>query len=667
MGKAKKKSGSKAHRNNPIARGNSNASKGALNPKEQQFLETKVKPLLDTLSAQEIEPRSAALSEITLLCEDTQYRTMFLKEKLLKIVLELAQKETNLEVLKEAYGLLRNVAIEEGHDSTVFLWRQGVVQMASSKLSVEPLESANGSETKPGTNDELLENIISLFTAMATSSSDIFDSIEEQIGAPFAACLTSIILGYSSKKVTASLFSVACEAAYTFSEDNPNFLEHMSSLPLNIILSESLKYPTLGIVYLNGLKYHSVCMELEKPNGQDLNALAPHVFEIVKTLDSFISTTDIAQVLQDLKPEAMNVDAPADGESVDPTKTVAAVYKRVMKSKSLAEGLQVSIEILTAIAETISLDPKKQRELADNASKQTAENSEIPDAEDDEDMFIRKPRPQTEVEETEASILFDSNASLEPTFKYIQSNVVPTLVKILPFNDYVSRSLAALNNVSWALEAYPQYAEAWKSQSQELWTDLLPRVTSTGPGHLVEIESINSALGILWAVASFYNGDVPISLEQLNFLISQSETVSQLYPAEEATQHYTKLIGFFACLAKHQSPNRLEITRRVAEYYLTILSVVSTSPKPINGITEETAIDTLDAIFDVFGDGEFSYDEPVYVQDKINDKLKKLLPQLRNKFKRISKVTRYILRQRAIESTMTLASFIDYKTSERNN
>lgn len=669
MGKAKKKSGSKPNRNNPISRPN-NGGKGALSPKDQQFLENKVKPLLETLEAPEIEPRAAALSEVTLLCEDTRYRSIFLKEKLLKIILNLIQQESNQEVLKEAFGLLRNIAIEEGHDSTIFLWRQNIVQFAASRLNLEYSQPDPNNANKPqhATNDELLENVISLLTAMASSSAEIFDGIQEKIGGALASCLSTIVLEYVSKKVTASLFSVACEALYTFSEDNSSFLESVSNLPLNIILSDSEKYPSLGIVYLNGLKYHSICMELEKPKGQDLNSLAPHIYETVKTLDSFINNTDIPQVLQNLKPTEPATNDGSSDEPVDPNQTAAAIYKRVMKSKALAEGLQISIEILTAIAETISLDPKKQRELAELENEEMKANGDLPE-DDDEDMFIRKPRPQAPEEEEGSSILFDSNSSLEPTFKYLQSNVIPTLVKLLPYNDYVSRSLAALNNMSWAMEAYPQYAEVWKSQSQELWNDLLPRVTSTNPGHLVEIESINSAIGILWAISSFYNGDVPISLPQLNFLISQSETVSQLYPADEALQHYTKLVGFFACLAKHESPDRLELTKRIAEYYITILNIVAApvNSKPINGITDSVAIDTIYALFDVFGDGEFSYDEPVYVQGDINSQLKKMLPQLRNRFKRISKVTNFSLRERATEATINLANFIEYKASERNN
>lgn len=664
MGKAnKKKTGSKSARSNPISRPNG-AGNGSLSAKDQQFLANKIKPLLETLSSEEIEPRAAALSEITLLCEDTVHRTLFLKEKLLKIVLSLVQNENNLDVLKEAYGLLRNVAIEEGNGSTIFLWRQGILDLVAPKLTLETADSTPNASAS--TYDELLENIVSLLTSMASSDSDIFDGIQSKIGTNLASFLSSVVTSFASKKVSASLFSVACEALYIFSEDNAPFLEQVSSLPLNIILSEAAKYPPLGIVYLNGLKYHSIYIELEKPsaasNGQDLNSLAPHIFEIVQTLNSFIININIEEVLQDLKPKTTNL-GDSEGET-DPNKTIAAVYKKVMKSKSLAEGLQISIEILTAIAETISLDPKKQQALTEAEDEQMKDASNAED--DDMDLIIRKTaaQPAEDNIDNERDLLFDSNTSLEPTFKFLQSDVLPTLVKLLAYNDYVSRSLAALNNVAWAMDAYPQYAgELWKSQSKELWTNLLPRVTSTETeGHFVEIESINSAIGVLWAISSFYSGDVPITLPQLNFLISQSETVSQLYPSEEATQHYIKLIGFFSCLAKFQ--DRFEITERVAEYYLSILNVIATGPKPVNGITEAVGIDTVYAIFNVFGDGEYAYDQKIYVQGGLNAKLKVLLPQLRNKFKRISKVTNYILREKATEAVINLANFIDYKASE---
>ncbi|ODV96119.1 hypothetical protein PACTADRAFT_30174, partial [Pachysolen tannophilus NRRL Y-2460] len=107
MGKLKKNSRNSRLRRQKLAAG--------VKQDGDSVSETKrVLPLLQKLSSTSPNDRSMALSTITLLCEDPNLRRIFLKEKLVKIVLEQCINDNNDEIVVESFGLLRNLVIDEG-------------------------------------------------------------------------------------------------------------------------------------------------------------------------------------------------------------------------------------------------------------------------------------------------------------------------------------------------------------------------------------------------------------------------------------------------------------------------------------------------------------------------------------------------------------------------
>lgn len=607
--------------------------------KDNQFIETKVKPLIEGLASASEEVRSSSLSEITLLCENPKNRNVFLKERLLKYILDILSKNPSDEILTESYGLLRNITVEEGYDSAMFLYRQDIFNHASTILE-KHLESIGAK-----THDDLLENVLGLLSTMASSNDDIFDNLNEKLGDILSKVLVKTVQSFTNNSASPALFSTACESLYILSEDNQPFISQVSSLPLPDILSNPTKYTPLGMVYLNGLKYNSIHISLSN-STEELPNIAPSILEVCQAINTFISSVDFGALQRNITASAQD------------SKEAMKIYQEAIKSKYLIEGVQVSLEILSAIAETVSVDPKKQSPVQDEKM------DENEDEDEDMDLYIRKAVSTQEENHYNDFIGFDNNDSLQATFQFIQSDIVPTLFKLLPYPEYLSRALNTLNNISWALESNSKYAVQWKQQAEQLWTELLPHVSSTDNKPFVEIESINSSISILWAIASFFNGVVPITLPIINFLISQSETISTLYPTDEVTEHYIRLVGLFTAVAK--VPQQYEITQRIADYLLTLLDIVATKgASSVNGLNEKVAIEVLYAIFDVFGDGDRDYDDKVYVKGGLNSKLAVILPKIRNVFKRVSKVKDYALRERATEATMNLARFIEYKKAEK--
>lgn len=613
--------------------------------KDAQAVSTKIRPLLETLTSYENEAKSSALSEITLLCDDPYYRTLFLKERLLKIVLEVLFKVENdsNNLSAEAYGLLRNICVEEGYDTSVFLWRQGILEYTRKWL-----------ERESNLSSDLLENIIGLLSTMATTSNEVFDDIQVKLGETLSQNLVSIIQQAKEPQISSSLFLVACEAIYVFSDDNEKFLNQISHLDLPTILKSCNEYPSLGLVYLNGLKYNSIYSTL-KNSSEKLDRFAQNIFEIVQFIGSFLSKTDLDNLTND---DNLNID-------IKSPENMISIQNKILKKRSIQEGVQISIEIITAIMETISIDQKTQDSIASQYSDETNNDNIGDDDSDDSHLYIKNDISIPDEPISPNGILSQSNVSLEPTLNFIQTNIVSKLISTMSFSKFRSRSLAALNNIAWAFVTYSIYAKQWKKESEEIWSNLLIHVASCEEQPFVEIESINSAIGTLWAIATFYNSSVPITSGQIDYLISQSTTISELYPIDEATEHYIRLIGFFSVIAKASGQH--QITQKISDYFIEILKCF-TSEKGTDlpkGVNEQVIINILYGIFDIFGDGSNDYDKLVYVQGGMNDTLERLLPRIRNLFKRINKVNDFLLRERAIEAAFNLTRFIEYKSSEK--
>lgn len=685
MGKAKKKSVSKARRTNFLP------TAGRPVIKENPAVEAKVTLLVENLTSEDLMLRSGALSEITLLCDEAKYRSSFLKKKLVKILLEnFLNKEisdnNSLENIIEAYGLLRNICIEEGYDTTVFLWRQGLIDIIANTLKA--IFSKDDQSIFSQQNAELLENILSLLSAMAVSNDEIFDDIQTKFGSDLPRCLVKIVQYYinsinnNTKQSSSSLFSIACEALYVFSQDVEQFIKEISSLDVVGILENTSNYPILGVVYLNGVKYNMIHMSLLK-RTETPTSISVHLLEILKSFKAFLSSVDLESVhnsVKEIQPD----------KQLSPQE-IAASVKKSAENRTIVEGIQITVEIITAISETISVDPKKQDELIDKQRQmQKANVEDIVQTVEDEEGVIRKLKnnnPESSFDEMmmDDSVLFENNGGLEPIFKYLQSDIVVELAKLLSRREYTSRVTAAFNNIAWSFEANPTFVDSgesgWEVQSQELWKELLSHVgtpSEQGAQAFVEIESINSSIGALWGISSYYqnrNGHLPISLESVKYMISQSETISQLYPKEEATEHHIRLIGLFKSLSSqiivNESDNEgIEKVALITQYLFKVIETVATKgSNSVNGVTETVVIESIYSLFEIFGDDEKQnfedYNKKIYVNEGLNQELKKLIPGLKNQFKRINKSKEFILKQRAAESLSNLESFIEYKESKK--
>ena len=110
-------------------------------------------------------------------------------------------------------------------------------------------------------------------------------------------------------------------------------------------------------------------------------------------------------------------------------------------------------------------------------------------------------------------------------------------------------------------------------------------------------------------------------------------------------------------IASYQGQS-IEVNKVISEFLLE--KMVSSETPP------ELLIDMTYAMFEIYGDRDYDYDEKVFVQGEyLNILREKVQPNLKNVFKMVDKNKMPELKERCTQCYNTLDSFIHYKANER--
>lgn len=671
MGKANKprSKNNKARKSaNPI-----NGSRKDQSQPTEQDVATRQKtilPLVEKLSSAKSEDRSMAISAINALIENDNMREMLLKEKLVHTVMGQSLTDSSEEVVTEAYGLLRNLVIEEGYSIATFLHRQDILTAIDSKMTKlkEMIEQESESFQSKSTQEKSLiysqfENIIGLISAMALTNNDIFEAIDKRL--PNLAIFLIQIIPLARSSATSNvntLLPAVCEALYLFTEDNERVVNQIADYPFQELLEESKDgqqhIPNSARVYINGVLFN-IYVEQSSPNHEELK-------EMLQSIYSAIINVDLEKAKQNVEPKIEN-DTPVDIQEVN---SASAEARMAM------DMVEVALELFTAIAEVISVDPKSISG-GEQTSEDVMEEEDDDDEIDDEtqmdmsdDAFIKRSVGKGEEEiqgaedddiQIDEDISFgdddeEKNTASDPAVTYLHENILPLLINFLKEPLFTSRAMVSLNNTCWTLAGNldPAKSDSWMNNATELWSNLFEYLKQETP-----LEVSTGAMGSLWAVASAFKGNVEITTQQIAFISEQCSNVKQQLndQKELATDYLVRATGLIGTVGMYQG--RLEITKASSDFVLSITS--NATELPI-----EVVVHALNILFDLFGDKDYDYDEPVFVQGNLIQTLNDALPKVRQAVKRVDKKRSPELRAQADEAAMNFGRFIDYKRKERD-
>lgn len=623
MGKLKK-SKRNQKRKNPLARPN---SKSPNDTKSDEAARRKALPLIEKLGSTSSNDRAMALSAITLLCEDEVYRKVLLKEKLITIIMEQCLTDSNEEIVVEAFGVLRNIAVEEGYDVIQHLWRQNIWTAIESGLvkiqkSFEYLANGDTSVLGGKRADEkaqlqllydYTENIIMLLVVLASGSLKLYDSVFAKIDPVLSLVVDIVNFNLPVVKTSLKLHHSLLEFIYEFASESQEFIHKLGQSNLDLSKLQQLqKQPsTLADIYQTAINFHILEDQISSNNANNIlgNMFNKLIAINLDELKLILAIPDNAQNPIQKQPETMtDIDQPLGGELVEK-----------WQAKCNLHAIEIAVDVTTSIWELLA----------------------------------------TETNDT---------SKVYPT---VFELVYPSLMELLQFEatnqlGLAPKLLSCLNNLCWLMLLVQPIPTQWHDCCLQIWQGCAPFSNSNN------IEVRNDCLNAYWAIVKTIGTEVLTKITPAAITGTVAATNDALQQVRDGNDDQDVLLewlvtssGFLGAtvesLAAHDS-SYIPVVHLIASLLVgCIIWLVQTDP---DATASAVLVECLNSFFDIFSDANYVYDTPVFVEQNYLQRLQDLEPQVKSWSKRLDKHRQQEAAARTKEAWNNLTRFIHYKASE---
>lgn len=375
--------------------------------------------------------------------------------------------------------------------------------------------------------------------------------------------------------------------------------------------------------------------------------------------------------------------------------TLSQTLKHTQLSGSIANGhgstspeevLQLALEVLasigTALRETLEQGSRGKKEGSVKGVDDTIDAMDADgEGDDDEELSDNDPAAdddEMDQDEMEADMDMvtgadDDEVNLEgiddlPTLKELIQEAIPQLIKLShnAANDETStlirgHAFTALNNIAWTVSCLDftdgsnvAILQAWTPVAQMIWKETIAPVLASDTAD-VGLATILTSLS--WAIArtlhgqSFLSGDEHKKFISL-FHASQNFNPDQDDPFQSLGVKCVGVLGQLALAAP------IELNREIGVFLLTVVKSLPEAPAA-------DVIESLNQLFDIYGDENKEWDKEVFWKDNFLQHLEEVVPRVKAMVKTIDKRKITELRTRAEEANLNLSRFIKYKQTHR--
>jgi len=568
--------------------------------------ENKILPLIAKLKSVVPNDKSMALGTVSLVCEDAKLRSLLLKEKLLQIVMEQCIVDENSEIIVESFGLLRNLVLEEGYDVAMYLWRQNIwitieANLSKAKASFEVVKKDFKKVNK--NESRLLFDYIENIISLVVGLGNGSNDIFEQILNKIEPLITFI------------------KEILEFGVDLQEKTLKISVSLYNSILDLIYDFSSQSIDFINGLSQtwnidisvlesFTKDAKLNKLPGVYIQGIKLQILEASETVSD--KDAVIAEIIEKVISEVQHIDIQkARNILITPVDNTASVditddTKKRATAKAELQAIALAVELITASIEIIAV------------------------------AKVEKSKQQDVSEELLGCLL----------------NKLPeVLTHLLQYEEFKTASLTALNNLSWLFATLRVALDEWALIAQKLWGVITQNINGG-------IENKISSFGVLWAIISVVHQQIQIDDSFIGSTVSEFNNVFNDSSIEKDVkdEYLVRLVGFLGTLAQFQGK-----VARNAEISQFLFQVLNKLPN----VSSKVVIEILDLIYEIYGDAEYDYDEPVFVQRNYLSNLKELTPKIKHAVKLVDKNVDPELKTKGDDVLVNLGRFIDYKQKER--
>lgn len=599
MGKSKKRSRASKARTNPLHNKLNSAAKDA------NFITKKIQPLLTQLQSAVPNDRNMAISSISVLCDDPHMRQLLLREKLVQIILDHTLSDSNKDIVIEAYGLLRNLTLEEGYDISIYLWRNkiwvsikdGFDQITSSLQNMQQEKSVPNNDKKQKAaikqSKRLLfdyaDNLISLLVSLSNNADDILNEILEESNLNIIFGLIVSFIQYGFENLPTALQNTILDLIYDISSESLDFIDELLKIEPIVSLIKTLNdKPTtseLSQVLVQGI----LLQLLETDENVQLDSLQclsffENVIKAVKDIDLKQMNEQLNYVIKD------EVDIPKLKEQA----------KKRQDAMMQLQAIEIALDVIAGIIEMIS----------------------------------------------SLSLQMSSNLST------ILLATVPQLLDALQ-QEFPDRVFIAWNNLLWLFVGAEEHVD------ENILSDIWNKVTSHDDKNNSSVKL--GKISVMWVILKICGtqGDVGL-LTKFSVWNNTGfvDTIIQQYREVEEIDFKQRCCALLATVASYQSQD-VSINQHIGSFLMELLMGKDT---PV-----DVLIEVLGDMFEIYSDSDFSYDEPVFVNGNFLALLSdKVIPNIKDIFKMVDKNKNPAQKEKCTEMFSTLQSFIHYKANERS-
>ncbi|KAG4030732.1 hypothetical protein MFRU_011g01880 [Monilinia fructicola] len=634
----------------------------------------KILPVLQDLQSADQSKRSAAATAIANLADDPKCRKLFLREKIVQILLEQTLTDSSMETRIAGWGTMRNLALEEEADFCVHLYRQDILTAIEGAIKsiIETIDSKDTPLSKlPKPQQDLLWNLTSSVITILTSLSEADIEIVEAISK--ISTIINFLFGLLSLDTTPLEVNnevLSCLAALT--EDNKTLVEFITEQKDWFKLLMQLKNS-------GGFKGVATCGVLH------------NIFTAMNWADDNTPMDGASDaILLPTLIESMQQAQQTNGASGTNGHTTHSSPDRILQM-----ALEITASIATSLQEALELGNGKE-EVFEGFGDDDEDVNEDEMVENDADLSEgdlsegENEMTQEDIEADMDMVLGDDpeeeeKSNDQDTLHQLVQIACPAVIALAQLSedsdmqdgDVQTPALAALNNIAWTVSSIDfskshlgSLQKAWAILAQRIWDEVVYRVLASNTANIELAASITS---IAWAVSKSVQGRIQIRADEHRKFMAlyhaskgfETPTDSKV-PRKDAEDLDdsafqslgVKCIGVLGSLALEPAPT--ELNREVGVFLITLLAGVPETPAA-------HAVEALNEIFDIYADKSYSFDQSVFWGNEFDKHLAECLPKCKQMAKKIDKRKSPELRSRVDEGVLNLARFLKYKRTEKSS
>lgn len=603
MGKSKKRSRASKNRLNPLnASGNGNTDKNSR--KDANLIAKKIQPLIKQLQSAVPNDRNIALSSVSVFCEDPHMRQLLLKEKLVQIVMSHLLNDNNLDIVIESVGLLRNLTLEEGYDLAIHLWRSEI--WTHIKNGMAQLVKSLDSLKEKDTNDKEGKH----------SKRLLFD---------YADNLISLIVALSNGS--------------------------------DEILDQILEDEKLHEILYTFVKFTEFGFDKLPTNLQNtlLDLIYDFSSESLDFIDSVMACEPIAMLLHSME----KLDTKNELTKILTQGIRLQFLDGVIDEKITSSNCTDIVNNVIHSIKDINLEEMKKslyNNIIDSSENFTPEDTKKLKsyAKAKQDAMMQLQAIEVGIDVITGIMEIIASSEIKPDEQLTQNivEVIPQLLFAL-LKEFPARILITWNNLLWLYVTLGHSAEA------ELLTKLWNEITATSTTQDDMATKIGK-MSVVWVILKLCGSLGYIDLLKQWSVWGNPQFITSIkneYINNDDIEFRQKCCGVLTTISSYQGQS-IEINKLASEFLLENMASSQTNA--------ELLVDMTHSIFEIYGDGDFDYDEPIFVGNGYLNILKdKVQPNLKNAFKMVDKNKSPELKERCTACYNTLDSFIHYKTNER--